>query len=584
MADTIVTVLKLMGQRSYVSGVRAGAVELGKLDVASAKASRGSRVLGASIAGLATPFNIAWAAAKPLTAGLATLGTMAAVTGLKFDAGMEQAQIGMKTLLRNGDEARKVVKDVRDFALRAPLFGVQEMVKSAQQLIGTGFDAKKIVPTLTSFSDTLSALGRNPEDLQRMTYAFMQMSAKGQISAEELRGQLGEIFPATKLLARGMGISMKDLNKQMKKGAIKSAKALPILLAEMNKEYGGATQKQSQTFNGMLANLKEGAKYTLGIMFKPLFTALKKDVFPALNTTMGQIQSFWSDNALTTKQKIQFSIQSIRTYMGPLAAQIGQKIKEANLGKRLTDAIDYALPIIMDHIANAAPKAALAFATAWWHAGVWAKLFIALGLASKLGLFNVLGRSAAEKFSSSYTKTTVAETAGWKGKIKVGATNFGMWLGRTIGIVAAGYMALEIAKSIPALNQYSGKKGWGELWRDLKHRGSQLKDFVGSGPSGSKVAGMGGIHQTTKPKAYRGLPSVVGHQQSGGWASGWNIVGERGPELVKMPNRSYVYPTGTMPPVSMPSIGIRTTVPVIIRGREVARAVADDTADVMART
>jgi hypothetical protein len=45
-----------------------------------------------------------------------------------------------------------------------------------------------------------------------------------------------------------------------------------------------------------------------------------------------------------------------------------------------------------------------------------------------------------------------------------------------------------------------------------------------------------------------------------------------------------VYPTGTMPPVSMPSIGIRTTVPVIIRNREIARAVADDTADVMART
>jgi hypothetical protein len=176
----------------------------------------------------------------------------------------------------------------------------------------------------------------------------------------------------------------------------------------------------------------------------------------------------------------------------------------------------------------------------------------------------------------------VAETAGWKGKVKVGATNFGMWLGRTIGVIAAGYMALEIAKSVPALNQYSGKKGWGELWRDLKHRGSQLKSYLGSGPSGGTVTGMGGTHQV-RPKAYKGLPSVVGHQAGGGWASGWNVVGERGPELVKVPTRSYVYPSGVMPPVSMPSLGIHTTVPVIIRGREVARAVAFDTADMMAR-
>jgi hypothetical protein len=382
-----------------------------------------------------------------------------------------------------------------------------------------------------------------------------------------------------------MGISMKQLNKQMKKGAIKSATALPILLREMNKEYGGATQKQAQTFNGMLANLKEGAKYTLGIMFKPLFAALKKDVFPALNLTMGQIQSFWSDQALTTKQKLQFTAQSIRTNLGPLASQIGQKIKEADLGKRITDAIDYALPIIITKIGDAAPKAAKAFAKAWWEADVWGKLFIGLGLASKLGIFSALGRSASDKFVDSFIGK------GGKGGGLAGEETKGRF--KTLGKGLGAAIAVGIILGLVLTYKDQIADAMSSMWEYTKDKASKF-GAIGKGImkvlGGQSQAQITGRDKKQKSiplpsrKGYTGLPGIVGHQQSGGWASGWNIVGERGPELVKMPNRSYVYPTGTMPPVSMPSIGIRTTVPVIIRNREIARAVADDTADVMART
>ena len=52
-------------------------------------------------------------------------------------------------------------------------------------------------------------------------------------------------------------------------------------------------------------------------------------------------------------------------------------------------------------------------------------------------------------------------------------TSLGKLAGRAFGVAAAAMIAIEVAKAVPALAQYSGKKGWGELWRDLKGNLSQ---------------------------------------------------------------------------------------------------------------
>lgn len=573
-----------MGQRSYVSGVRAASTSLKGLDVASEEAGLKARILGGSIAGLATPFNIATAAAKPLVGGLVVLGAVAATTGLKFDAAMEQSQIGMETLLKSGEQARKVVSKVTEIALKSPLLDVAESMISVQQLLGAGFKTKESTIALQTFSDTLSAMGRGPEQLSRLTYAFAQMSSKGQISAEELRGQLGEVFPASRLLARGLGISMKQLNKDMKKGAIKSATALPILLHEMQKEYGGATKKQAKTFAGMLSNFKENARYTLGIMFKPLFNTLKKDVFPEMNNTLKDINRIWSLDMYSTGEKFTKTWEVVSTRFGPLVDKIKDKISSMDLGGKLMNAIDWALPKILDKMGAFAPKAAKAFVTAWWHAGIWAKLFTLGLISSKLGLFNILGSKAAARFGSAW-ETAAAGRLGGAGtktsKIGKAATLFGSFLGKTIGVAAAAYMAIEIAKSVPALNQYSGKKGWGELWKDLKHRAKQATDWVGSGSKNNRSPLLG---PAPKGKAGPfGGAKPPGKMAAGGWASGWNWVGERGPELVQLPRGSYVYPSGQIPAPSLGGMSFHVTAPIYLKGREIARAVATDQSDIMAR-
>src|SRR6185436_1394004 len=246
-SETIITQLKVLGHQAYVSAMSAAASRTESLDTATSRLGRTARTTG----------GIVDTVGQKVLRYSRDLGAVAVVTagagvaiGLKFDATMERAEIGMGTLLKNAELAKKTTVAVRDFARKAPLFGVEQMMTSAQQLSGAGYDVKKIVPLLTTFSDTLSAMGRKPEDLQRMTYAFVQMMSKGQISAEELRGQLGEIFPAQKLLARGMGKSSLQLSKDMKEGALKGKKPLLTLIHEMEKEYDNGTAKMAETFDG----------------------------------------------------------------------------------------------------------------------------------------------------------------------------------------------------------------------------------------------------------------------------------------------------------------------------------------------
>jgi tape measure domain-containing protein len=189
----------------------------------------------------------------------------------------------MQTLLGSSKEAKKVVEAVQAFALKAPMLSVSDAVQSTQMLLGAGMKAKDAVPTMKAFSDTLSAMGRRPEDLSRMTYAFQQMMSKGKVTAEELRGQLGEIFPGMKLLAKGMGISVGELAKKMKKGAVTGMKPIHILLDQMEKQFGGATERSARTFTGQLNNMKENARKILGDIFKPLFDYLRDKIFPWVN-------------------------------------------------------------------------------------------------------------------------------------------------------------------------------------------------------------------------------------------------------------------------------------------------------------
>jgi len=94
------------------------------------------------------------------------------------------------------------------------------------------------------------ALGLSADETRGALLALQQMMSKGTVSAEELRGQLGERLPgAFQLAANAMGVTTSELGKMLQQGQVVSDDFLPKFSAELDKAFSDAR------FNNINSNI-----------------------------------------------------------------------------------------------------------------------------------------------------------------------------------------------------------------------------------------------------------------------------------------------------------------------------------------
>lgn len=114
-------------------------------------------------------------------------------------------------------------------------------------------------------------MGRSEEEIKRALIALSQMAGKGQIMAEELKGQLAEAVPGmVQVFAKATGKSEQELFDAMKKGALKSADTLQKVTQELNKQITakGGWKAISESTQAQLGNLKNAWNTTLDSIFR----------------------------------------------------------------------------------------------------------------------------------------------------------------------------------------------------------------------------------------------------------------------------------------------------------------------------
>ncbi|HAO4211870.1 TPA: tape measure protein [Salmonella enterica] len=114
-------------------------------------------------------------------------------------------------------------------------------------------------------------MGRSEEEIKRALTALSQMAGKGQIMAEELKGQLAEAVPGmVQVFAKATGKSEQELFDAMKKGALKSADTLQKVTQELNKQITakGGWKAISESTQAQLGNLKNTWNNSLTDIFK----------------------------------------------------------------------------------------------------------------------------------------------------------------------------------------------------------------------------------------------------------------------------------------------------------------------------
>nr|WP_274597940.1 tape measure protein [Anoxybacillus flavithermus] len=225
---------------------------------------------------------LATGAIAGLGAAISAVGLAAGKTGIEFNAMMEQSEIAWTTLLGNAEEAKQTIEDLKELGAQTP-FEFEGLDKSAKLLNMAGFEGEKLKETLIAVGDAVSAVGGGQEELEGVSMALFQMSAKGKASAEEMNQLAERGIPAWQILSETMGKPIPELMKMSEQGKLMADQVIPALVEGMGDRFGGAMEKQSQTFNGLMSTLKDNLKSFSAMITSDLFEKIKSFLPPIID-------------------------------------------------------------------------------------------------------------------------------------------------------------------------------------------------------------------------------------------------------------------------------------------------------------
>ena len=157
---------------------------------------------------------------------------------------------------------------------------------------GTALQGQATRDIFEAVSIAMSSLGKSSADTQGALLAISQIVSKGNVSLEELRGQLGERLPgAFQLAANAMGMSTQELDKFVSSGNLTAAEFLPKFAAELKKTFGDVRDMEGFTASlNRMKNALDEAYITIGK--SGAFDALTKGVQVATAAVSGAVAGF----------------------------------------------------------------------------------------------------------------------------------------------------------------------------------------------------------------------------------------------------------------------------------------------------
>lgn len=123
--------------------------------------------------------------------------------------------------------------------------------------VASNYPLKEAERVFNAVSNAGAKLRLTSDQVKGALLALQQMISKGNVQAEELRGQLGERLPgAFSIAARAMGVTEVELNKMLKAGTVLAADLLPKLATELDKTFGNDQIQKIDALSSSWSRLK----------------------------------------------------------------------------------------------------------------------------------------------------------------------------------------------------------------------------------------------------------------------------------------------------------------------------------------
>lgn len=213
-------------------------------------------------------------------AGVAVGGLGSLILSAAGDA--EQTRIAFTTMLGSAEKSAVFIKDLVNFAKATP-FELKGLEESSKKLLAFGFAQKDILPNLEALGNIASGVGR--DKLPNLILAFGQVKAASHLTGMELRQFTEAGVPLLEELSKVTGMAVEDMagNIGDLKIPFEQVRQALFNLSGENGRFHDLMKSQSQSFGGMVSNLKDSWDIFLRTSGQPLIEWGKQFVLMATN-------------------------------------------------------------------------------------------------------------------------------------------------------------------------------------------------------------------------------------------------------------------------------------------------------------
>ncbi|MCY3873222.1 MAG: tape measure protein [Rhodobacteraceae bacterium] len=226
--------------------------ELNQTGRAGDRAGKGARRAASSFERMQAAAGRARSAISPLKGAIA--GFSAVLVGREIvQAGLEIERLHQRFRFATGSAAgaRREMEFTRQEARRLGIDfrGAADAYSSlAAAARGTNLEGAETREIFTAISEASRVLQLDAAQTGGALTAIEQIISKGKVSAEELRGQLGERLPgAFQIAARAMGVTTQELDEMLQQGELLADEFLPKFARELRRAFADDVPQAAQS-------------------------------------------------------------------------------------------------------------------------------------------------------------------------------------------------------------------------------------------------------------------------------------------------------------------------------------------------
>lgn len=271
--------LKKEGREAYKELANTTAVTTGISKIGTAAKAAGSVGMTA-LKGIGTAFAGLTAAAG---AGVVAVAKM----GIEYNAQMQSYQTAFTTMLGDAEKAQKLTDNLKTLAAKTPL-AMTDLADASQILLAFGSTAEQIPDQLKRLGDVAQG---DAKALGTMATAFGRIQSNGYASLEEINMMIDQGFNPLQIIAEKTGESMAEVRERVSAGEVSFEELSDALVTATSEggQFFNAMENQSKTFEGQMSTLQDNVSALAGSLTEDLFAGLAETALPLVNGWVDQL-------------------------------------------------------------------------------------------------------------------------------------------------------------------------------------------------------------------------------------------------------------------------------------------------------